>query len=728
MVFLIAYIVLEGEIRDSLNQKVPFAVIRVEELKMGTYSDENGRYYLKLPNGRWTISVKALGKETYKFTIEGKDTTIRIDVFLREKPIQTEEVIITAKREEFKRETGQVLRFKAEAIKSTPSFITSDVLRVVQDLPGVVALADFSSKFSVRSGSPSENGVLLDNAIIFNPYHLGGFFSVFDPDALESFNFYRSVFPAKFGNFTSSILEIKTIDPDSTYGNVSLSLLASKFFQTYKRKNYGVFFSARRSYFDYTLKLFDYDFPYYFYDMLGKVYGDMNENWRLSLTLMHGRDNFNFKLFGGFLRTVWGNDVIAINSRYVMGNWLNLTSFGITKFTNGFSVGFNDQTIAYSNTPMNIAVFRSELSSIYEDFESNMGFEIHRGWGTFKQEFFASNFEISGLSYTSSLYADYLFKEGILNLSLGLRLNVFFRKIFQDKSRDVIFLNPEPRISLKYFVSPDIAIKGGFGVYHQYYVGLTGRGERLGEVLSSFYYWYPVHRGFEPQKSFQYSLGLSGISVWGDWEIEAFYKDYPNLLLENPNVDPRDIFGTLMRKGRGWAYGFDGYIRKDVGNLTGIISYSFLVARVKVGDSLMNSPYDRRNAIVFNISRKINRNLEMGFRFAYQSGLPYTGVLARYDIYSIYDPGTGLPARLRTEELYSYPYSLRYPPYHRADVYVSRDFKIRFIKGRLYFSVINVYNRKNVFMYFYDYSKDPPQLIVIPQLPLFPSLEVFISW
>ena len=726
--FIIAYIVLEGVIRDSMNQVLPFAVIRVEELKRGTYSDESGRYYLKLPNGKWTITVSAVGKETYKFTVEGKDTIFRFDVFLREKPIETKEIIITAKREEFKKETGQVLRFKAEVIRSAPSFITADIFKTIQDLPGVLALADFSGKFSVRSGSPSENGVLLDNAIIFNPYHLGGFFSIFDVDALESFNFYRSIFPPRFGNFTSSILEMKTLDPDSTYGNLSVSLLASKIFQTYKGKDYGAFVSARRSYFDYTLKLFDYDFPYHFYDILGKVYRDMNESWKISGTFMHGRDKFNFKLGGGFLRTVWGNDVVAINSRYVMGNWLNFTTFSTTNFTNNFSFGFNDQTLASYNAPLNLTGFKTEFSRIYEDLERNFGFEIYRGWGKFEQEFFSSKFEISGISYTSSLYGEYLFKKGNYNLSLGLRINGFLRKQFQDEKRDVIFVNPEPRISGKYFLTPDLAIKGGFGVYHQYYVGLTGGGGRLGEILSSFYYWLPVYRGFEPQKSFQYSVGISGITAWGDWEIEAFYKDYPNILLENPNVDPKDIFGTLLRKGKGWAYGFDGYIRKDVGNLMGMISYSFLVGRVKVGDSLMNSPYDRRNALIFSISRKFRRDFEMGFRFSYQSGLPYTGVLARYDIYSIYDPGTGLPARLRTEEIYSYPYSLRYPPYHRADVYLSKSFKIKAMRGRLSLSVINIYNRQNVFTYFYDYSKDPPQLLVIPQLPLFPSLEIFINW
>lgn len=725
---ILNHITLEGEIRDSLNQKIPFAVIRVKELKKGTYSDERGYFYLKLPDGRWTIEVNAIGKKTYTFVVEGRDTVINKTILLKDEPLTTPEIIITAKREEFKKGTGQAIRFKAEVIRQIPTFITADVLRTIQDFPGVLGLADFSGKFSVRSGGPNENAVLLDNATIFNPYHLGGFFSVFDSDALESFTFYRSNFPPKFGGVMSSVLDMKTLEPDSIYGNLSISLLATKVLQTFKGERFGGLVSLRRSYFDATLKLFHYDFPYYFYDALGKVYYNLNDKWTVSTTFMHGRDHFNFTINRAFLKTFWGNDLVAFNSRVIFGNWINFTTFGSTYFTNGISVGYENQNFVSIKSPMDLTEFKTNFISISEDREVSMGLDVQRGTGKFEQEFFGSNFQFSGMGYASAIFGEYMLKRGLYNLSLGFRINAFLRKLINDPKRDVIYLNPEPRITFKIFLTPDVALKGGFGIFHQYYVGLSGGGGTLGEVLSSFYYWVPVYGGFEPERAHHYSLGLSGITPWGDWEIEGFYKNYPYILIDNPNVDPNDIFGTLFRKGYGWAYGFDGYVRKDMGRFRGMVSYSFLVGRVKISDSLMNSPYDRRNAVIITLSYDIRRGFEGGFRFAYQSGLPYTGAIGRYDIYTIYDPGTGLPARLRTEEIYSYPYSLRYPPYHRADVYISKTFSIKRFKGKLSISVINIYNRENVFTYFYDYSKDPPQRITIPQLPLFPSLEIFLNW
>ncbi len=728
MLLVLSYITVEGYITDSLNQRIPFAVIKVKELNKGTYSDEKGYYYLKLPDGKWTLEVRAIGKEIKKITVSGKDTALTLNIYLMDKPITTKEIIITAKREEFKKGTGQALKFDVKVIRQRPNFLTSDILRTLQDIPGVVGLADFSGKFSVRSGGPYENAVFLDNALIFNPYHLGGFFSIFDSDALESFTFYRSNYPPIYGGVMSSVLDIKTLNPDSTYGNISISLLASKFFQAFRRDKYGGFISARRSYFDITLRWFDYDFPYYFYDILGKLYYDINPNIIISITFMNGRDRFNFNINQAFLRSVWGNDVMAFNSRWILGDWVNFTTISSTYFTNSISIGYEDQKFLELNSPMSLTEFKSRFENVSDERDIIFGFEVHRGFGSFDQNFFGSYMRLSGIAYTSALYGEYLHKGGFYNLSLGLRLNGFLRKIFNDPNRNIVFLNPEPRITFKYFLSPDIAIKGGFGVFHQYYIGLTGAGGTLGEVLSSFYYWVPVYRGFDPPKSFHYSLGIAGITPWGDWELEAFYKDYPRMVVENHNIDPKDIFGTLFRTGYGWAYGFDGYIRKDIGNFQGMISYSFLVGRMRIADTLMNSPYDRRNAIIASLSYSFKGDLHLGFRFTYQTGLPYTGVIARYDIYTIYDPGTGKPARLRTEEIYSYPYSLRYPDYHRADVFISKDFRIRKLSARVSLSVINIYNRKNVFTYFYDYSKDPPQKIVIPQLPLFPSLELFIVW
>ncbi len=715
---------------DSLEGVIPYAVVRVPDLKRGTYADERGFFRLELPNGRWRLIVSAVGREPETLSVYGRDTTVFVRVVLRTSPIRAKEIVITAKREEFRKGTVEPFKFKAEVIRERPNFLTSDVLKAIQDVPGVVMAADFSSKFSVRGGGPQENIVLFDDVPVFNPYHMAGLFSVFISDALSGFTFYRSNFPARYGGVLSSILDVRVAEPDSTYGNASVSLLAASLFQTFKRGRFGGLVALRRSYFDVTAGWVGYDFPYHFYDGIAKAYYDVSPSWRLSLSLLQGDDVLDLYFRTARLYASWGNTVLSLRSRAILGgSWVSLTTLGLTLFRDRISFGFKDQTIVSIVAPMNLGVFRTTLSSVEDEREIRFGLSVEPGWGGITQDFFGMRYEDEGSTVLSSVYGEYLVKRGLYNLSVGGRLNLFYTWFPKPMDRyNVAYLNPEPRITFRYFLTPDVAVKGGWGVFHQYHVGLSMGGGQLGEVLSSFYYWTSVYRGWQPMRSFHYSLGLTGITTWGDWEVEAFYKDYPYILLENPTPDINDIYGTIFREGKAWAYGFDGYVRRDAGRWRFLLSYSFLVARMKFGDTLHPSPWDRRHAVVFTFSHPLPWGTVGGIRFTYQSGMPYTGVIARYDIYSMYDPGFGTPMRIGTREIYSVPYTLRYPPYHRLDLYVRKDFRIRRLKGYLSLSVINAYNRKNVWFYMYDYSKDPPIRTAFYQLPIFPSLEVGVRW
>ena len=729
MLFLLGEIVVEGQVLDSLEGPLPYAVVKVLENQKGTYTDEKGRFYLKLPDGRWTLVISAVGRKSDTIRVEGADKTVRLKVVLPASPLNLREVVITAKRMEFKKGTVEPMKFEAKILRESPRFLTSDVLKFIQDVPGVVMAADFSSKFSVRGGGPQENLVLFEDVPVFNPYHMAGLFSVFISDPLSSFTFYRSNFPPRYGGILSSVLSVEVLEPDSTYGRGAVSFLAAQVFQTFGRKDRGFLFALRRSYFDITARRFGIDFPYYFYDGIAKFHYDLKPTWRISVSALHGNDVLNLGIRGNTLYASWGNTVLAFRSRTVFGDWVNLTTLGATFFRDSLSFGFGEQSIVGLSAPMNLAVLHAHFSNVSDDREIGFGFLLDYGWGNFKQEFFNLSFSSSGKNLFFSTYVEYLIKRGAYNLSIGGRLNVF-KTWFPEgrKHYNVLYANPEPRITFRYFVNPDLAIKGGIGVFHQYHVGLSMGGGQLGEVLSSFYYWTSTYGGWHPMRSLHNSLGLTGITAWGDWEVEVFYKYYPDLLLENPTPDINNIYETLFKKAKANAFGVDGYVRKDVGDLRFMLSYSFLVARVKVGDTVHPSPWDRTHSFILTASRSVFWGFRGGMRFTFQSGMPYTGVIARYDVYSFYDPGTDRPVRIGTREVYSLPYSLRYPPYHRLDLYISRGFGIKRVRGEISLSVINVYNRKNVWFYIYDYSQDPPRKMAFYQLPVFPSLEVSLTW
>ena len=129
--------------------------------------------------------------------------------------MQLEGISVEAERSRervrFENEAGITVRELAGSeIKGIPGLVEADPLRAVEVLPGVTTVSDFSSAFNVRGGSADQNLILLDGIPVFNPTHLGGFFSVFNGDMIQRAELRSGGFPARFGGRVSSVLDIQT--------------------------------------------------------------------------------------------------------------------------------------------------------------------------------------------------------------------------------------------------------------------------------------------------------------------------------------------------------------------------------------------------------------------------------------------------------------------------------------------------------------------------------------
>ena len=121
----------------------------------------------------------------------------------------------------------------------------------------------------------------------------------------------------------------------------------------------------------------------------------------------------------------------------------------------------------------------------------------------------------------------------------------------------------------------------------------------------------------------------------------------------------------------------------------------------------------------------------LGARFGFATGTPYTpivGGVAR----RVYDPsldhwGTGDPEIL-IESMGGARNSARFPSTHRIDLDASREFNVRGATVAPYLSVVNAYNAKNVFVYLYQYSTNPPTRRAMSQFPVLPSLGVRVAF
>jgi outer membrane receptor protein involved in Fe transport len=125
-----------------------------------------------------------------------------LTIALSQAPIEGDEVVITDNkaRKNVEQATMGVIDIPIEQVEMLP-FLSGekDLLKVIQLLPGVQAGGEGSSGFYVRGGQADQNLILMDEAIVYNPFHLAGYLSVFNSDAIRNITLHKGSFPAQYG-------------------------------------------------------------------------------------------------------------------------------------------------------------------------------------------------------------------------------------------------------------------------------------------------------------------------------------------------------------------------------------------------------------------------------------------------------------------------------------------------------------------------------------------------
>ena len=142
--------------------------------------------------------------------------------------------VVVQLRKRPKRKPGESV-VSAKSIKRMPSLAEADVIKSIQALPGVVASSDFSSKIYVRGGAADQNLFLFDNAVVYSPVHFFGLFSTFLVEGIDDVKFYKSGFPAQYGNRLSSVLKMDgraggqdTVDEWFSKSSIKISTFAAQ--------------------------------------------------------------------------------------------------------------------------------------------------------------------------------------------------------------------------------------------------------------------------------------------------------------------------------------------------------------------------------------------------------------------------------------------------------------------------------------------------------------------
>jgi hypothetical protein len=722
---------INGTIRDrSSGETLIGATITLTELpRSSALSNSYGFYSISAPAGSYTLVVSYSGYQSDTMPVHlTRDLTLSLT--LTNQGVQMQQVVVSAVRSNnVSKPLMGVQKLSVNEIKDIPVlFGEKDILKTIQLLPGVQSGGDGSSGFYVRGGTVDQNLILLDEATVYNPSHLLGFFSTFNSDAIKDVTLYKGAIPAEFGGRLSSVLDVRMNDGNSKdyHASGGLGLISSRLnLEGPIEKDNGSFLvSGRRTYADMFLKLSKdsntRNSSLYFYDLNAKANYRLGEKDHLYLSGYFGKDNLGLgNTFGmdygnttGTLR--WNhlfNSSLFSNTSLIYSKYdYNITinsgnnDIGITSYIKDYHFKQDFQYYASSSNKINFG-----LDVI--DHETSPGVISATQSSSFNAQAIQSKHALESAAY----FSHDLSLSDKINVNYGLRAGLFtvmgpgtfytydangnaIDSATYSSGKTVInYFNLEPRFSMSYKLTPASSVKFA-------YTRTTQNLHLLSNSTSSnpTDVWIPSSNNVKPEIADQVSTGYFRNFSGNHYEFsaEVYYRnmqnqiDYKNgaQLIANENVESQLIFG----KGR--SYGLELYMKKNVGKLTGWVSYTLSRTERQFEEVNNDSWYPANQDRTHNLSvvgiYKLNKKWTLSADFVYYTGNAVTWPSGKYEV-------NGQVVFLYTERN-----GYRMPSYNRLDFSATlQGKKTKRFDSNWNFSLYNVYGRENP--YSISFQQDP---------------------
>lgn len=745
-----------GTIKDKKTGEAAIgAIVKIKEMpSVGVASNAYGFYSITVPEGKYTFSYSYLGYQSKDTLIEVK-TNVKLNMDISEEETTLSEVVVSSEKSNNNVVSSQMSAQKLDVkeIRTIPVFFGErDILKTIQLLPGITNVTDGTSGFYVRGGGADQNLILLDEAIVYNPTHLLGFFSVFNSDAIKDVTIYKGGIPASYGGRISSVLDIKMNDGNSKKFSVSggVGLIASRLtLEGPIKKGKGSFIiSGRRTYADLFLKAFGpknlRNTALYFYDFNLKANYQLGTKDRIFLSGYFGKDNFTFSNSTASNRSFginWGNATGTLRWNHLFGSKLFLNScFIFTNYQSNILLGAGD---AQFKVTTGIQDF-----SLKEDFHYfvNNRHSVKFGFQSIYHTFIPGEVTTNTAStagptrlgrtlerkhaienavYVSDEYS----VNSWLQLNYGFRLSTFTTigpntvysydangniadsSVYSANQPIKTYIGYEPRASASFIINDKSSIKASYNHINQYLHLLSNT-----TTSTPVDIWVPCSQIVKPQIGDQEAIGYFRNFKDNMFEtsVEVYYKtmknqiDYVNGadLRFNKTVESQLVFG------KGWSYGTEFFVKKKYGKLTGWISYT--ISRTwRQFDSLnYGNKFPAKQDIINNLSLvgiyKLNAKVTLSATFVYHTGFAATFPSGKYMIGN------------QVVNLYTERNGYRMPAYNRLDLGVTlQGKKTEKFESDWNFSVYNAYGRQNPYSITFQQDPNDPNKMQAVQLALF---------
>ena len=667
--------IIKGKVTDKVNnQPVPFANVVVQDTDIGGTTREDGTYTITgVPAGLVNLKVSYVGfkpKTVYEVQVNPDRPTV-VDIQLTQSSTDLEAVEV--KSEVFSKSEESPVSLNtigASEIQRNPGG-NRDISRAIQVLPGVANNVAFRNDIIIRGGAPSENAFYLDGIEVPNINHFatqgasGGPVGLINVNFIEEVDFYSGSFPANRGNALSSVLELrqKEGNPDSLKTNFTLgSSDVGLTFDGPIGEDANFIFSARRSYLQFLFEVIQLPFLPTYNDAQFKVNYRIDEKNQISLIGLGAYDDFvlntstaldtddeetferNRYLINNLPVFDQWNYTIGARYKHFSKNSFQTLVISRNHLFNGSEKYRNNDSSNPENLILDLESDEIENKTRFEHTARFNGYKLTVGAGAEHAIYTNSTFnriynsagEERIVDFSSRLSLNTFSTFGQLSKSLfenRLTLTAGLRTDFSDYSSETI--NPLEQLSPRFGGSYSISAKLSFNASVARYYKLPpytilGYRNSAGDLVNkengiTYIQSDQVIAGFE------YFLEKQNTKL----SVEGFYKrydDYPFLLrdsitLANLGAD----FGVVGNEpaestSEGRAYGLEFLAqRKLYKGLYGILAVTLVRSEFKdKNGDYVPSAWDNQYIISLTAGKKFGKNWEIGARFGYQGGAPFT--------------------------------------------------------------------------------------------------------
>jgi hypothetical protein len=718
------------------------ANVYITSIDQGTSTNNYGFYSITLD------AVDSVGIAVSYLGYQGQIKKIflqknfRLDISLSPEVRFLEEVVVRSGQNDdnISRPQMSVVDIPTSKIQELPVILgEADVLKVLQLLPGVQQGNEGTAGFHVRGGNTDQNLVLLDEAIVYNPNHLLGLFSVFNTRAINNVKLIKGGFSAQYGGRLSSILDInlkegnkKKFGMEGGIGLVSTQLTAEG---PIVKDKASFIISGRRTYFDYLIKPIlpgNVSTNYAFYDINAKLNWELGKKDQIFLSYFKARDIADYSQDGIKYDIFLANEAITFRWNHIFGPKLFLNT---SLIKNEY-----DQDISALQDNVN-----SNVISSIEDLSAKMEFQyypgIHHKIRTGVQ-FFDHTFRSSGDSQIQSIsdqtsgipidsipvkkfdefniyVNDEIEISKSISANLGIRVPVFL-------SSDINYFKVEPRASVRFGLNETTSLKVSYAAMNQFIHLIPSSTAAVPTDI-----WVPSTNRTKPQYSQQYSLGIFKNFQNNKWEssLEAYYKTMDNqILFEEGNQLIRSLdIDDLLVYGEGWSYGAELFLKKKFGRLTGWGGYTLSWTYQKFPELNFGNKFpfrhDRRHDFSLAATYELNEKWTASASFVFSSGSTYTVPVGRFNVIQSGSLFEG------NYYIYEERNNARLNPYHRLNVSFTYKKERTLLKKKYMSELIigfyNLYNRQNPYFIYFDIDPqtEEPRARQVSLLPIIPNIS-----